>query len=96
MIMSDKATLREIIRELGIGATDEGWIPAIEGATIYAIQLGYTGAVGTGGAYADTEVSGEHAAIIKDLMINTNDDGVYTGDRDAIAAMAADEGTDHV
>jgi hypothetical protein len=86
-------TLRTVVREaLNLYAVDAGYVDAVESATVLAMQMGYGPlAAGTGGAYADTEVTREHGLIIADMLINTDPEtGVYIGDRDEIAALAAE------
>lgn len=86
-------TLRDVVRNaLGLYASDGApWVGAIEDATVLAMQLGYTMAAATGGAYADHVVTREHAEIITDMMVNVDEDGVYIGDRGPIASLAAGE-----
>lgn len=92
-IMSQhSASLREIIRTVDLAAAGLTESGAIEAATVYAVQLGYAMSHGTGGAYADAVVSPDHAAIIADLLANTNADGVYTGPLMGVADLAADHG----
>lgn len=81
MIMTEEKTvkIRDLVRTLDLEALDITWSYAVETATLYALQLGYPVAAGTNGAYADHEVTGEHAAIIADLIVHTDADGVYTG-----------------
>lgn len=85
-------TLREIVRDsMALYASQSrAWVAAIEAGTVYAMQLGYTMATGTGGAYADHPLSAKDAEIIRDLLINTDRDGNYTGDRGEIARLAAE------
>lgn len=67
------------------------WADAIEAATVYAMQLGYPLNAGTGGHYADHEVTTAHAEIITDMIVNTDPvTGVYVGDRDQVARLAAE------
>lgn len=72
-------TIRAIVRDLDLVDLDMKWADAVEAATVYAIQLGYRMNPGTGGAYADWEVTESHAEIIMDLICNTDADGVYSG-----------------
>lgn len=73
-------TIKDLVRDLDLISLDMKRVDAIEAATAYAIQLGYKGlAVGTGGFYADAEVTESHAEVIMDLICNTDADGVYNG-----------------
>lgn len=95
--MSQLVSLREIAASLGTHGSEPGFVPMIESMTALAVQLGYRAATGTGGAYADLMVTSEHAEIIVDMVTHTDPEtGVYTGDRDEIAALAAGaEGSQH-
>lgn len=94
MIMTEEKTIkiRDLVRDIDLEeAGIASWTEAIEAATVYAIQLGYQGlSAGTGGFYADTEVTESHAEIIMDLICNTDERGVYTGDLGRIADIAAE------
>lgn len=69
-----------------------GWTmqEALTYATTTAGELGYAVPMGAGTSSPDTEVSDLHAAVILDLAVHTDADGVYTGDMTAVHAAAAE------
>lgn len=96
-MMSQSISLRELAYSLGVHGSTSGFVDMIESMTALAIQLDYPASPGTGGAYAGLVVTSEHAEIIVDMITHTDPEtGVYTGDRDELAALAAQgEGSQH-
>lgn len=84
-------SFREIANSLGVYGQDARFVEIVEECTVLAMQLGNGPlAAGTGGAYADFQVSADHAEIIIDMITHTDPEtGVYTGDRDDVARLAA-------
>lgn len=91
--ITDPVTLRDLARDhLGVYGSDPRFVEVIEAMTVIAMGLGVGPmAAGTGGAYADVEVTGGDATIILDMILNCDPvTGQWNGNRDSVAALAAE------